>query len=592
MSSQNISLCLVTDLSSNLVVYDDVKCTYQDKHKLGSGTYANVYKVCVNDKQYAVKKTHTHIRMDSMLSVIIREPTITLWCKHPNIVNIDMIELKISNGIKMKMFMPLATCDLRSLIERDRIKILKNYKQYAFQLVDALMFCQNKGVFHRDIKTQNILYYEDKDCLKISDFGLARSHSCTKNYKNWTKLVYSLWYRAPEILLSSTITAKSEVWALGCVLYEMLTGKFLLSGNSETEVMKTIFKIFDGVDNNFWSLLNTNIIDHMKQKMEEFKKNCIFDVNIPEEFNSVEYSIEKHHNDGCFNRLKSLLAIELDKPELVDDNPNKMLDSIYFIDLLRSMLNINPVNRISMCDVYNHKFFSSVRKCKMWAKKDVHILDSIEMSILNPKNFHPQYQKNRSIIINWFIEIYNERRWTDISTLFMAVDLLDRSMLCLMDIPMSKYQLVAISCMCIASNYNDYNNIQIPEAVYCCDDCYKENEINEYIVKILKLLQFDLIRSNCADYMKSYNLTLQRSDKLYIGVLIYSLETNALFMFSQKKIAKACKYICDKFNKKDTLCVTQQIKDIAFYILTFENASFQDFGTVSIFKLKEAVLPL
>lgn len=87
--------------------------------------------------------------------------------------------------------------------------------------------------------------------IKICDFGLARSISLP--IIPLTHEVVTLWYRAPEILMSSKLYSYGvDIWSIGCIFYEMATGKALFAGDCEIDQLFTIFKILGTPDNNMW----------------------------------------------------------------------------------------------------------------------------------------------------------------------------------------------------------------------------------------------------------------------------------------------------------------------------------------------------
>ena len=98
---------------------------------------------------------------------------------------------------------------------------------WLYQALRGLKYIHSAGVIHRDIKPSNLLL--NSDChVKVCDFGLCRSVAEASNVAApvLTDYVATRWYRAPEILLGSTRYTKGvDMWAVGCILGEMLLGK-------------------------------------------------------------------------------------------------------------------------------------------------------------------------------------------------------------------------------------------------------------------------------------------------------------------------------------------------------------------------------
>lgn len=104
------------------------------------------------------------------------------------------------------------------------------------QLLFGLEHCHSMGVMHRDIKGANLLV-NDQGVLKVADFGLA-NFSFHGQRQHLTSRVVTLWYRPPELLLGSTDYGPSvDIWSVGCLLPELLTGRPILQGKTEVHTL-------------------------------------------------------------------------------------------------------------------------------------------------------------------------------------------------------------------------------------------------------------------------------------------------------------------------------------------------------------------
>src|SRR5712692_5508310 len=123
---------------------------------------------------------------------------------------------------------------------------LERAVEYAGQILDALDAAHQKGIIHRDLKPTNILV--TKQGIKLLDFGLAKQAAplkdvdVTRALTNQGQIVGTLQYMSPEQLQGKEADARSDLFAFGCVLYEMLSGKRAFDGASSASVIAAILE--------------------------------------------------------------------------------------------------------------------------------------------------------------------------------------------------------------------------------------------------------------------------------------------------------------------------------------------------------------
>ena len=104
-------------------------------------------------------------------------------------------------------------------------------------LLEALDFIHSHYIIHRDVKLTNLLY-TNRGCLKLADFGLSRPFAAHDS-RVLTQNVASLWYRPPELLLGArTYNQSIDIWAVGCIFAEFLSGQPLINGKTEEEQIR------------------------------------------------------------------------------------------------------------------------------------------------------------------------------------------------------------------------------------------------------------------------------------------------------------------------------------------------------------------
>jgi len=114
-------------------------------------------------------------------------------------------------------------------------------RKYLFQIIRALNYMHDQNVIHRDLKPENILI-TDGGFLKLCDLGFARSVS-TAYSRCYTEYVATRWYRAPELLVGDSRYGKPiDLWALGCLIPEMITSQPLFPGSSDVDQLYQIVR--------------------------------------------------------------------------------------------------------------------------------------------------------------------------------------------------------------------------------------------------------------------------------------------------------------------------------------------------------------
>ncbi len=118
-------------------------------------------------------------------------------------------------------------------------------KYIVYQVLKALKYIHSGELIHRDLKPSNILLNSECQC-KLADFGLARSIAMKEEEGPpvLTEYVATRWYRAPEILLGSTKYSKAvDMWSVGCIIGELLTGKAIFPGSSTLNQIERILEL-------------------------------------------------------------------------------------------------------------------------------------------------------------------------------------------------------------------------------------------------------------------------------------------------------------------------------------------------------------
>jgi serine/threonine protein kinase len=205
---------------------------YRIIRKLGAGGMANVYLAEDEDlgRRVAIKILNDRYANDeAFIERFRREAKSAAGLSHPNIVSIyDRGEAEGTYYIAMEV---IEGRSLKELILTRGPLPIGLALAYTRQILDALRFSHRHGIIHRDIKPHNILIGPENR-LKVTDFGIARYGPSQMTEAG--SIMGTAQYLSPEQARGAPVTASSDLYSLGIVLYEMLTGKVPFGGESAT----------------------------------------------------------------------------------------------------------------------------------------------------------------------------------------------------------------------------------------------------------------------------------------------------------------------------------------------------------------------
>ena len=249
-------------------VYYALTNNYDVLRPIGKGAYGCVCLASVTiadnnnsneqiKEDVAVKKVPLYLNELSTSKKILRELKIMKHLSnHPNIVTLkdaQATQVRADQGKDLYICTEFIQTDLHRVIYNPQIKLGDDHHRFLmYQLLCGLKYMHSAGIVHRDIKPSNLLTNSQVD-LRICDFGLARSldrenktlpRDPNNMLSTMSQNVVTRWYRAPEILLGSCKYNESvDMWAAGCVLYEMIHQQPLFQGKDEVKQIEKIFQL-------------------------------------------------------------------------------------------------------------------------------------------------------------------------------------------------------------------------------------------------------------------------------------------------------------------------------------------------------------
>ncbi len=210
---------------------------------IGVGRTSNVYKAhhLLLDRLVAIKYINRELVSDEVsLKRFHREAQAASNLKHPNICAVNEYGID-EQGRSFIVMDYIDGITLKKLLRRGGALEPQKAIKIICELCEAVSHAHSKGVIHRDIKPENIILSSDNDGIKLVDFGMVklvdRNDGKAANLTKSKELLGTPFYMSPEQCLSKSVDARSDIYSMGCVLFEMLSGSRPFQGRSTVEVV-------------------------------------------------------------------------------------------------------------------------------------------------------------------------------------------------------------------------------------------------------------------------------------------------------------------------------------------------------------------
>ena len=263
---------------------------YEIVKNIGEGGMANVYLAndTILERKVAVKVLRGDLSADDkFIRRFEREALSVSNLSHPNIV--EVYDVGVEEGSHYIVMEYIDGKTLKQLLKKRESLTLSEVIDIMTQLTDGISHAHESYIIHRDIKPQNIMI-EDDGRVKITDFGIAMALNATQLTQT-NSVMGSVHYLPPEQASGKSATVKSDIYSMGILMYELLTGNVPFKGDNAVEIA----------------------LKHMKDKIPSVRKQ---DPSIPQ---SVENIILKATAKNPRNRYDSAKEMHEDLLHCLDE---------------------------------------------------------------------------------------------------------------------------------------------------------------------------------------------------------------------------------------------------------------------------------
>ncbi|EMD37500.1 hypothetical protein CERSUDRAFT_83240 [Gelatoporia subvermispora B] len=308
-----------------------VSSEYELSKELGQGAHGCVIaaKHRGSGETCAIKKlTNVNVKLIQAKRCLREIKLMRHFRNHQNIAclyDADIVFAPDGSFDSVYLYLELMEADLHGIIRSGQSLTDQHFQSFIYQTLCGLKYIHSAGVLHRDLKPANLLVNEDCE-LKICDFGLARGYNtcAVENIKRnngrgpggfMSDYVAMRWYRAPELMLSfENYGPATDMWALGCILGELIDGKPIFRGRDYVHQLNMI-------------------IDKLGSPSEE--------------------SLERVGSPYAQDYIRSLPNRPRVSFSMLFPNANPLA-----LDLLDKLLQFDPRGRITCSDALDHPYFA------------------------------------------------------------------------------------------------------------------------------------------------------------------------------------------------------------------------------------------
>ncbi len=208
---------------------------YEIRELIGMGGMANVYMGydTIDDRTVAIKILRDeYLGNEEFLRRFKNESKAIAVLSHPNIVKV--YDVSFTNRVHSIIMEYIDGITLKDYIERQGVLTWKEAVHFTLQILRALQHAHERGIVHRDIKPPNIMLLQN-GTIKVTDFGIARfARSEVQSITN--RAIGSVHYISPEQAMGESTDDKTDIYSVGVMLFEMLTGRLPFEADSAVSV--------------------------------------------------------------------------------------------------------------------------------------------------------------------------------------------------------------------------------------------------------------------------------------------------------------------------------------------------------------------
>jgi len=305
---------------------------FQVLSKLGEGAFSNVWKVkrISDGQEYAMKKVKMSTLSEKEKQNALNEVRILASIKNPYVIGYKEAFFE-DNGSNLCIVMEYAGGGdiYNKILQHQKSKTYFKEEiiwNYAIQMIIGLKTLHDMKILHRDLKSANIFLSKDQQSIKLGDLNVSKVAK--------TNLVYTQtgtpYYASPEVWRDQPYDSKSDLWSLGCVIYEMCALKPPFRANDMPGLYKKVQKgVFDRIPSQYSMDLH-NFISMCLQVSPSNRPNCDKLLNHPlvirhgqQVMQNLEGAVDKNELMGTikFSRNIRALADKLPKPNYSEETP-------------------------------------------------------------------------------------------------------------------------------------------------------------------------------------------------------------------------------------------------------------------------------